>query len=151
MALNKLLSGEAFGMKPSTPSKGTKAKKRPESVSLALKIIYFTLAIGFLDQLLPIFDYFLITFGLRLFMILVLIGVYGAVAFMTYKIGEGKNWARYGFAVLVLLSLVVVFNDDLSAYSTLSFIIIGGRVYALWLLFQKPATDWFNSMKLVKK
>jgi hypothetical protein len=73
---------------------------------------------------------------------------YGALAlfsaFVIYKIGKGKKWARGSLVAGFLLELAML---AMPPYHIADLPDIGLQAYALFLLYSAPARSWFNTHK----
>ena len=68
-------------------------------------------------------------------------------AFVVYKIGQGKEWARlslvWGFALEVLIELISAFFEPIEYLSDIPE--FGLQIYALYLLYTPASRAWFAS------
>lgn len=120
-----------------------KRKKMPKSVSNAIDIFWMVIAIGFFNSVIistSAFEVFIILFSL------------GIIAFLTYMLKEGNNWARIILLILLIIGIPMSFFGliELWYISPITAIISIGlsiaQVYALFLLFQKSSSQWFEAM-----
>jgi hypothetical protein len=69
------------------------------------------------------------------------------IIFLTYKISQGRNWARITFLIVMSISIVLVhksLNSILISKATIQILL---QTIACILLFLKPSSDWFRLMK----
>jgi hypothetical protein len=128
---------------------------RPEKVENAIKLLY--MAIGFsvwaiILQAIRMREYLTDAFSLFLLLINPFISL-GLMAFLVYKIRQGRNWARITWLILMLLGLpfaliAVLAFDPMKSIITVGQTII--QIVATVFLFQKPSSEWFQAMKAGK-
>ncbi|MEK2643734.1 hypothetical protein [Bdellovibrio sp. BCCA] len=130
----------------------------PEAVKKALVILYATLGIGLVrtfieaprmtQEIAPTLGgvkvmYFSLVFGFSL------------VAFLNWKIGQGKNWARWTCAVFFVAGLPSTVSLLIQTFKKTPFIgafdllQLVAQVVALVLLFQAPARGWFKKQTAI--
>lgn len=116
--------------------------KRPSAVNKAVVAIWFTLGLSVLGEGLNRYSGLTTTTHLVITLVL-----YALFALLPYRIGARRNWARYAYAVLVLLSVGQLFAP--SQAGTL-FDILAARIglpfeaFALVMLFRRESTNWFE-------
>lgn len=91
---------------------------------------------------------FTMTSGTMMEIIIATYGVLAAAsAFIVWKIGAGKNWARasllWGFVFEVVCALCPPWHDSIWAYLT-DIPDYGLQGYALYLLYTPPGEGWFQ-------
>jgi len=74
------------------------------------------------------------------------------LAFLVWKIGQGKNWARITYLILFIIGVPFIIYSYLTSAVSMLLVIIGisgmiAQLIALAFLFQKPSSDWFKSKK----
>jgi hypothetical protein len=127
---------------------------RPVSVSRAVTLLYSTVAIGLIGA---VIDRLRIPSKVPFWMFLTVGALAGLVIVLFYYlIGKGKNWARMIFAAVLVISLPmkalelvgIPLGPQLprsmmygSMAQDVQYLIY---VYALVLLFQKPARTWYK-------
>ena len=125
-----------------------------KSISRASYYIFTALGIGlvFILFLAYIFDLSIFTNSKLLIPILTL----GILFYLTNMILKGKYWARNLFAVLYILSLIIMIPQIITTIQTniiislLSIITNGLQIYAIIILFNKESRDWYNEQNLIK-
>lgn len=67
---------------------------------------------------------------------------------LPYKIGQGANWARYGYALSVAFTLAVLFSGEARTLPKLDLVTgLLSLPIELWLvteLFRKDSSAWFT-------
>ena len=131
-------------------------KGRPDKVSTAVTLLWVTIAIGIVGSIMEFPSSLEVAtaqgFGLG-FIIFTTFFTLAILAFFIFMIGKGKNWARITFLVLFIIGIPFavfpLFQSLLT--SPISGILGIGQtilqIIALVLLFQKPSSDWFKSVK----
>jgi len=128
---------------------------RPEKIENAIKLLY--MSIGFSVWAIILQSIRMqesLTDGYSLFFLLInpFISL-GLIAFLVYKIKQGRNWARITWLVLMLLGLPSALIGVLAFEPMKSLIIIGQtiiQIVATVFLFQKTSSEWFQAMKAGK-
>jgi hypothetical protein len=123
--------------------------EKPAKISVALGLMYLVVTIGIartsmtvlrhLDVRTP--DLYIASKAL----------IYVVSIFLIYRIGKGSNWARW--AVLIMLAIAIPLGvlptfDSIEhnpLHALLGFVQLTGFVVAVFLLFQRQSSDWFNS------
>lgn len=124
---------------------------RPYKVTTAVKLLYISLGIGVLRNIMesstqaevasPAFVMFIAFF------------VLGIMWFFILMIGKGRNWARITFLVLFIIGTpfsVLPLMQSLAANpisGLLGIVQIIIQIVAIVFLFQKPSSDWFREIK----
>lgn len=129
---------------------------RPVQVTYAVFLLYAFLAISLLVYLgHSIVFFFLNTEEYSqpqfLFDLFVTAIAYMLMLFVTVKIANGKNWARWFLLIGFVLSLVIttiglrelISRDAISGVISLSQVLV--TAVAVALLFQRPSSAWFKS------
>lgn len=117
--------------------------ERPKLVSLALILLYF----GLLDDLRRVGSVAVEYNTYRISTLVSLCLSLLFITFVTYKISQGRNWARITFLILMSITIAFVLktpNLELLSRSTIHNLL---RTIACVLLFLKPSSDWFRLMK----
>ena len=87
------------------------------------------------------------------------VGLYGLII---WKIWSGRNWARYVFAIVFLLSVVLEVHGKIAHAGEVGALAITNAdvistvltvicIYAVRLLFTKQAGEWFRSAVALRK
>lgn len=73
--------------------------------------------------------------------------IFAVLAVIPYKIGMGRNWARFAYAILTLLSMASLFAGETQAMSPIdkvfNWVLLPVDVWAVYALFTKEASGWF--------
>lgn len=83
-------------------------------------------------------------FGINLFL-------YGLLCILPYKIGRGSNAARYIFAVLTVISILLLLGGDMDITRLdwiFSIIMLPVDAFILFRLFQQDAAEWFDRSRV---
>ena len=133
-----------------------KLKNRPSQVSIAVKLLWYSLGLGIVNTLI---DYqFLVSQGSIAFTITVTAFTLGILALLIWKISAGRNWARIIFLVVFLLGglgyLFAAMNDPTDpSFNPFARSMLAGLISLLQLAFQlvslrfiftKPGASWFK-------
>ena len=123
------------------------------SFKLAINLMWVSLAIGGLKALI---DYiWLSQLAPAWFTNIVMLSTLAFIAFLITKISARKNWARITFLILFVGGTVptipLLINEfvRVPVAGMLSLVQIAAQVYALFLLFRKPASDLFRKNESV--
>ena len=126
--------------------------EKPKSVSLAVNLSWASLVLGvvkiIVDSNGPTHQSPLI------FVAFVLIITSALIVFLIFKISAGKNWARITLLVFFLLGMVPEIFIVLTEFARSAIVGIISvaqvllQVYALFLLFTKPGSEWFRKNKM---
>lgn len=77
--------------------------------------------------------------------------IYGIVAIFPYKIGLGRNWARYVYSVLMVLTVATMFAGETDNASKIeiavSWILLPVEGWILFSLFKPESGAWFEQKK----
>jgi hypothetical protein len=123
---------------------------RPRQVTLAVRLQWFSLVVGFATAMprQPWDDAMMLGFAL------IFIGIYSAiVAWLIFEIARGRNWARIVYTVLALLSYVSMFTSwrmYTAAYHghpellVLDIIDTLADIGGLYFMFTRAANAWFR-------
>lgn len=123
--------------------------EKPVEVSRAVNCLWVSLALGFVKALTDMQH--LSAQAAPVFTNFILVTVIAIGALLIYKTGQGKNWARITYLVLMVigslpsLPLVLAEFGRSPVLGAFSIIQIGLQVFALWLLFTNPGKVWFKS------
>jgi hypothetical protein len=121
---------------------------KPQSVALAVKLLWASLGVGVVKAFLYQFKH--AAAGSEAITYAVLAATLAIIAFLIFKIAAGRNWARIAFLVLFVLGSFpmagVILGEFASApfMGALSVAQIGLQAYALYLLFTQPGSAWFR-------
>ncbi len=129
------------------------SKQKPKQVLTAIKLLWASLLIGILrssleasNNLNSIKDS---GFGPGFFIFTTLFA-FAFLVFFIYMIDKGKNWARITFLVLFVLGLffavpTLIKSLEFNFFSGFLGVCQAGiQIIALFLLFQKPSSRWFD-------
>jgi hypothetical protein len=129
--------------------------ERPAKVVLAVRMFYLIVSIG------------VIRTGITMvrhadvrsphFLIFTKLLIYVVSSFLIYKLGKGKNWARWSMVVILAihfpLTILPTF-DSIShtpGYSLLGLLALALYIVALVLIFFGSSSDWFGAGKVSKE
>ena len=126
------------------------AAQKPQPVVTATNLLWASLAVGLVKMLLDSSS--LSGVAPAALTNFILIFTFALIAFLTFKISAGRNWARITFLVMfiigVLPSLPIVMGEFSRSpvVGALSVAQIGLQVYALFLVFTRPGSSWFRKV-----
>jgi len=125
--------------------------EKPLEVIRAVRLLYISLAIGFVSSLVMLaFEVSKVSKLLVLFFLLLFFGLSG---FFVFKISKGKNSARILFLVLFLLGVPFAIPNYINELRNnfllgiLSILIAVLQSAALYLLFKRSSNSWFKALK----
>ncbi len=127
----------------------TDVSARPQKVTLAVRLLYFIVAIGVLRTGMTVMRH--IEVRSPDFLIASKALFYAVSIFVIYQMGKGKNWARWAlvglFVVHVPLTLLPAFESFVTNPLNigLAFLQLAMYLASLALLFQKSSSEWFSS------
>ncbi len=79
---------------------------------------------------------------------------YGSCAILPYKIRQGRNWARYAYAVIVVLGVAALFAGEGGGVSkverVLAWVMLPIETWAVFLLFRPESTRWFEGAQSIE-
>ena len=121
---------------------------KPKSVVVAVNLLWGTLLLGLIHVFVTGFPSSQHSLG-PAFQIVVFSITAAIMALFYVKISAGRNWARITFAVMFVLGLpVMIFvlpkllqNPVRGVFLLLQ---TGLQMYALFLIFTKPGSEWFK-------
>ena len=122
---------------------------RPQSVGIAVGLLYATLGIGALRTVLEASR--LASVAPLMFTIPVIAETFAILWFLIVKVGVGKNWARWSLLVLTLSGAPFAVNSVAQslaaspAHGALGVIQVPLQVIALVLLFTGASSHWFKA------
>lgn len=138
---------------------------RPEEVQTAVTLLYFLLVVGALSLMI-----WAAMFGQKEPVAVPLVRGFvhlGFYWFLIHMVSTGRNWARivllvgcFAAGVYVFIALAMFLGVAKDLFKNLGvgriwLLIDIGRaciqIYAVFLLFQKPSSDWFKRMKAMSK
>jgi len=130
-------------------------KSRPDKVSTAITLLWVMIAVGVISSIFNFSNSLEIANASGLGLWWLIFTLYFSLlflAFLIWKIGQGKNWARITYLVLFILGVpMTIYGYLTSAINTFTIILgLAGmivHVVVLVFLFQKQSSDWFKSMK----
>lgn len=131
-------------------------KNRPNKISTAITLLWITIALSILHLILYYLGVIKIDSLNELsssFILFTNLFSLAFIAFLIYKIGKCRNWARITYLIFFIIGLPMSVPNSLPLWLTnpISGIIgIGGTILsiiALIFLFQKPSSNWFKSRK----
>lgn len=119
------------------------------SILIAAKLIYLSLAIGFINAAILEF-----TTGFKNLSdppkLIGLLLSLGMMAFLGYKIQIGEKWARNIFLVMCIImcftfpSTLIQFFKLNPLTGIISVLQVGLLIFSLYLLFSRNSTAWYN-------
>lgn len=75
--------------------------------------------------------------------------MYGLCAILPYKIGLGRNWARYFYAILMGLGFAAMLAGERAGLTKIdvvvSWILLPVEGWIIYLLFKRESGEWFES------
>ena len=73
---------------------------------------------------------------------------YGLFAILPYKMGLGRNWARYFYTVITAIGYAMIFAGETAGMSqidkVLSWILLPVEGWIIFLLFKPESREWFE-------
>lgn len=126
----------------------TVSVEKPVEVSRAVNCLWASLALGSVKALVDMQH--LSSQAAPAFTNVILVSVIAISTLLIYKTGQGKNWARITYLVLMVLGslpsvplLMAEFGRSpvLGAFGIIQ---VGLQIFALWLLFTSPGKAWFK-------
>ena len=127
----------------------TDVSARPQKVTLAVKLLYFIVAIGVLRTGMTVMRH--IEVRSPDFLIASKALFYAVSIFVIYQVGKGKNWARWALVGLFVIHVPLTILPAFESFATnpvnigLAFVVLAMYLVALALLFQHSSSDWFSS------
>lgn len=123
--------------------------EKPAKVVLAIRIIYFIIAIGVARVVLTVIRHA----DVRSpdFLIITKLLFYAACIFVLYQLGKGKNWSRWALVALLVVSVPLIILPAFGGMShnaiqaALTFLQVGLYIVALVFLFHKSSSAWFDA------
>ncbi len=132
-------------MEPTTEPVGD---ARPGEVTLAVRLLWISIAIGLLITGLRVAG---LVSGASLVVALLLgVVIFGFYLFLVSRISAGRNWARIVFLVLFLIGLPFSIPTYLAElrksvlFGSISILIAVIQLVATYLLFTKNSNRWFR-------
>jgi hypothetical protein len=125
---------------------------RPEKVGHAVMLLYITLGIGVLMNIIEA----LMNAQMLSSASVAIIFQLGIMWLFIYMIGKGYNWARITFLVLFIISIpfsILIISKSLLTNPISGLLVIVQTVVqtvAVVFLFQAPSSQWFQAMKVNK-
>ncbi len=129
--------------------------KKPKQVTTAVNLLWIIMGLGVISSIFTFSSSLEIAnvsgLGLR-WLIFTLYFTYLLLAFLIWKIGQGRNWARITYLILFVIGVPFTLYNYLTSEVSL-FLIISGlagiivQIVVLTLLFQKPSSEWFKKNK----
>ena len=126
------------------------AATKPAKVGTAVVLMYIVVIIGISRTAMTVLrhievrtpDFYIISKGL----------IYVVSIFLIYKIGKGRNWARWAlliiFAIAIPLGVLPTFDsiEHNPVHALLGIAQLAAFVAAVFLLFQRQSSEWFRPM-----
>jgi len=76
--------------------------------------------------------------------------VYGLCAVLPYKIGLGRNWARYFYAIFMGLSIAALLAGERVGLTKIdmiiSWVLLPVEAWIIYSLFKRESGEWFESV-----
>lgn len=128
--------------------------ERPAKVVLAIRLFYLVIAFGVAQVIMTVARHF----DVRSpdFLILSKMLWYVACIYVLYQLGKGKSWARWLMMALFFASIPLVILPAFAVLThnlwgaSITFLQVGLYVAALFLLFDRRSSDWFDAEKYSK-
>lgn len=126
------------------------AAQKPQPVVTAVNLLWASLAVGVVKMLMDFSN--LSGVAPAAFTNFILIFTFALIAFLVFKISSGRNWARITFLVMFIIGVLPTLPIVLDEFSrsavvgALSVAQIGLQVFALFLLFTQPGSNWFRKV-----
>jgi hypothetical protein len=127
----------------------TDVSARPQKVTLAVRLLYFIVAIGVLRTGMTVIRH--IEVRSPDFLIASKAFFYAISIFVIYQVGKGKNWARWAIVTLFVVHIPLTILPAFESFITnpgnigLAFLQLAMYLVALALLFQHRSSDWFST------
>ena len=124
------------------------AEARPGEVTLAVRLLWLSIAIGSLTSGLRVAG--LVSGASLVVALLIAIVIFGFYLFLVSRISAGRNWARIVFLVFFLIGLPFSILNNLAElrksvlFGSISILIAVIQVVATYLLFTKNSNRWFR-------
>jgi hypothetical protein len=92
----------------------------------------------------------------RVAIVVISFGLFAIAAWLIFKIGQGRNWARWAYLVLAVLGYLTVaaswqtYVNQFTASpitAVLFALQLATEIPALYLLFTKPGREWFDQLR----
>jgi hypothetical protein len=125
--------------------------QRPPAINRGLQLLWASFSLGLIASFIHQGESNLLEWIISL----VFIGLYSAlVAWLLYKIGRRRNWARIVYLVLAVISYLMIAFDWRSSVESyrahpstivLDFAGMVTEICALYLLFSRPGSTWFKA------
>lgn len=124
---------------------------RPDKVTMAVNLLWASLGVAVLQLAVSASS-----FGSYLSMYIIPIGFFSVAfsGFFIYMIGEGRDWARIISSLFFVIGFLFYAGPVFQMLMVNPFLgsmgigQLAAQAIAYAFLFQKPSSDWFNSMKL---
>ena len=122
--------------------------EKPRTVTLAVNLLWASLAIGFAKIPLDLPSLAAVPSPGIVWPLMILLLAF--ICFVIFKISSGGNWARITFLVLFLIGLIAAVPTLESEFSRAPIVgilsIVQGILqgYAMYLVFTSPGKTWFQ-------
>lgn len=77
--------------------------------------------------------------------------MYGICAILPYKISLGRNWARYFYAVLMVIGIAMMFAGESAGISKIdkvvSWLMLPVEGWIIFSLFKPESAEWFEQAR----
>jgi hypothetical protein len=126
-----------------------KGKIVPRQIALATKLLWISLGMGLINSASQ-WSY-LTSQASPAFVLSIQIPTLAVLAWLTYKIGRGKNWSRITYAALFAIGLIQFFPIFAETFQRsliaglLTTAITASQLVALYLIFVSAGRVWFAS------
>ncbi|TXH09665.1 MAG: hypothetical protein E6R04_07505 [Spirochaetes bacterium] len=119
---------------------------KPTSVSNAVLAIWVTLGISVLSAIASRITGQVSSSGFMGNLV-----VYCLFAVLPYKIGLGRNWARYFYAILIVFTFAMLLAGETAGASKIdlivSWLMLPVEGWILFSLFKRESGEWFEANK----
>jgi hypothetical protein len=129
----------------------TDLSARPQKVTLAVRLLYFVVAIGVLRTGMTVMRH--IEVRSPDFLIASKALFYAISILVIYQVGKGKNWARWTLVGLFVVHVPLTILPAFESFATnpvnigLGFLQLAMYLVSLALLFQQSSSHWFSISK----
>lgn len=119
---------------------------KPTSVSNAVLAIWVTLGVSVLSAIAS-----RVTGQISSSAFMGNLFIYGLFAVLPYKISLGRNWARYFYAILTVLTVAMMIAGETAGVSKIdqvvSWLMLPIEGWVIFSLFKRESGEWFEASK----